>query len=217
MAVYVLSFWHYLVYGLAFFWRRVPLRRFKRDAILLKTVSLIPLGFVFLSASPNAYSLVVTIAGFSLNIAAARTLGSDRTYYGYEVGGFPAERVTAFPYSVMSHPMLIGNILAFSGMLLDSGFASVWWPLVLLHVLFNFQVLLMEIYGGKSRLLGTLWPLAGAAFGSVLLLAGFWEVWPFAVAAIVIGLVFGATLYSRYSAFTEQNVMKEQDHERSRS
>ncbi len=209
MAVYVLSFWHYLVYALAFFWRRIPLQGFKRDAILLKTMSLASLAFVFLAAMPNVYAVIVMAIGFGLNILAARKLGSDRTYYGFEVGAVPPERVTSFPYSVMSHPMLIGNIVAYSGMLLDSDFAKVWWPLALLHVFFNVQILLMEIYGGKSRQLGTVWPLAGLAAGSVLLLAGFRDVWPFALAAIVIGLIFAAALFSRYSASADQTVHKE--------
>ncbi|MDH3663588.1 MAG: hypothetical protein OEU92_26835, partial [Alphaproteobacteria bacterium] len=38
MAVYGLSFWHYLIYALAFFWRKIPHERFIRDSLLLKTI-----------------------------------------------------------------------------------------------------------------------------------------------------------------------------------
>ena len=44
LAVYALSFWHYPVYALAFFWRRIPLEAFKRDAVLLKAMSLMALA-----------------------------------------------------------------------------------------------------------------------------------------------------------------------------
>lgn len=209
MAVYVLSFWHYLVYALAFFWQQIPLQRFKRDAIALKTISLAALLFVFLATVPNIYSCIVMIAGFGLNIVAATKLGSNRTYYGYELGHCPPRWITSFPYSVMSHPMLIGNMMAYSGMLLDQEFRTAWWPLALLHIGLNLQILLMEIYGGKSRFFGTLLPFAGFFSGSVLLLAGFEEVWPFALAIIVICLIFSAALFSRYSAASGHNMLRE--------
>ena len=209
MAVYVLSFWHYFVYSLAFFWRQIPLQRFKRDAIVLKTISLAALAFVFLQTVPNIYSVIVMTAGFSLNIAAAHRLGSDRTYYGYELGRCPPEWIASFPYSVMPHPMLIGNIAAYGGMLLDDEFRLFWWPLALLHMLFNSQILLMEIYGGKSPFFGTLLPLAGFFSGSILLIAGFQDVGPFALVAVLIGLIFGVTLFWRYSAASGHDMLGE--------
>ncbi len=48
-----------------------------------------------------------------VRMAAARALGTDRTYYGHEVAGLPHRRITTFPYSWISHPMLAGNIAAF--------------------------------------------------------------------------------------------------------
>jgi hypothetical protein len=87
---------------------------------------------------------LVIAAGFTLNLIAARTLGHTRTYYGWELGDLPQPRVTAFPYSVMPHPMLIGNMVAFGGTLLHPDFRQTWWPLAILHVALNGALIVME-------------------------------------------------------------------------
>ena len=46
---------------------------------------------------------------------AAAVLGIDRTYYGHEVLGLAPKRLTAFPYSLTAHPMILGNVAAFGG------------------------------------------------------------------------------------------------------
>ncbi len=199
LSVYALSFWYYLVYALAFFWRRVPLERFKRDSMVLKTVSLIALGFVLWSVSPNALSLVVTAAGFALNISAFRALGPDRTYYGFELGGIPAKRVTSFPFNVLSHPMLIGNMVAYGGPLIDETFREEWWPLAAAHVLLNLLVLLMEARARSGATAGALWTGFILIAGSVLFVMGFTLVWQFAFSTVVMGFVFAAILYRRYA------------------
>jgi protein-S-isoprenylcysteine O-methyltransferase Ste14 len=144
LAICLLSFWHYYFYWLAYFFGAVRLDIFKRDAITMKAVSLIALGLVYLSFPPDAVSLAVVAAGFLLNSAAARALGSDRTYYGREVAGLPMRQVTAFPYSWISHPMLVGNIAAFGGTMINAGFREHWWPLAAAHVALNLGLLVME-------------------------------------------------------------------------
>ena len=199
MAVYTLSFWHYLVYALAFLWRRITPERFQRDAILLRTISLVALAGVCLAILPNLFSLVVMAAGFSLNVAAYRALGTDRTYYGVELTALPPERTTAFPYSLTAHPMLIGNMLGYGAPLLDAGFRAEWWPLAALHALLNLAIILMEAHGRQSRRLGTLVPLLGLAAGSLLLLIAFSDVCPFALASVLCIVAFGALLFRRYA------------------
>ncbi len=152
VAIYALSFWHYYVYWLAYLFRAAPLAAFKRDAIIMKSVSIAVLGGAFFSATPDYLSLSVVTLGFSLNAYAAMKLGSDRSYYGYEIGGLPYRRITSFPYSMTAHPMLIGNIVAFSGTLLNAGFREHWWPLALGHVAMNAGLLVMETtIGANSR------------------------------------------------------------------
>jgi len=143
-AIYALSFWHYYVYWLAYRHGAIPLAIFKRDAVAAKVVSLAALGMAYFAVPLDVVSLGVMSAGFALNIVAARALGSDRTYYGYEVAGLPPLRITAFPYSVIPHPMIVGNVLAFGGTLLNAGFRQEWWPLAGAHVLLNLGLLVME-------------------------------------------------------------------------
>jgi hypothetical protein len=78
-------------------------------------------------------------------------LGVDRTYYGHEDAGLPPQRVTAFPYSLTAHPMILGNVAAFGGTLLNAGFREQWWPLASLHVAANIGLLAMELAGPPHR------------------------------------------------------------------
>jgi hypothetical protein len=144
LAIYALSFWHYYLYGLAYRFGAVPLAVFKRDAMLMKAVSLVALGVAYLAAPLDLLSIAVIAAGFLLNSAAAAALGSDRTYYGYELADLPPKRITAFPYSVTAHPMLFGNMAAFGGTLINVEFRHAWWPLACAHVAMNLALLVME-------------------------------------------------------------------------
>jgi len=159
-ALYVLSFWHYYLYGLAFVHGAVSLDVFKRDAILTKAASLAALACAYLSGTPDLLSLAVIATGFLLNAAAAGALGADRTYYGHEVAGLPRRHITAFPYSWFSHPMLLGNIAAFGATLINDDFRRDWWPLACVHVVMNLGLLVMELAVTPQRR-GT-----GAACGS---------------------------------------------------
>jgi hypothetical protein len=150
MAVYALSFWHYLFYWWAYRHGVVQPARFRRNAILMKSLALIALASAYLtqpwswSSAWHWSSALVIGAGFMLNLAAARVLGYTRTYYGAELGELPPQRVTSFPYSVVSHPMLVGNMVAFGGTLLHPGFRKAWWPLAVLHVALNGALIVME-------------------------------------------------------------------------
>ena len=199
LAVYALSFWHYLVYALAFFWRNIGHKRFIHDSVVLKSISLLAFFFALVVTWPSPFPLILMAAGFALNIAAARALGTERTYYGFELAALPPKRVTSFPYSITRHPMLIGSMLAYGAPLLDMFFREAWWPLALLHVLLNLLIILNESHGDKSRRLGMLWSIVGLGGGSLLLLAGFWESWPYALATVVVSAFFGVAIMRRYA------------------
>jgi hypothetical protein len=178
LAVYLLGFWQYYLYALAYYFGAVPLAVFKRDAVLMKSVSLITLALAYFTAPLDALSLAVMALGFGLNAIAAHALGPDRTYYGDEVAGLPRLRVDAFPYGWVAHPMLLGNIAAFGGTLINPVFRETWWPLACAHVLMNLGLLAMETRvspqrGGKTMrgysLPGALAAgAAGAALGAAL-------------------------------------------------
>ncbi|MBL8794640.1 MAG: hypothetical protein JNM56_12105 [Planctomycetia bacterium] len=151
LPVYALSFWHYYLYWLAYYFGAVPLAAFKRQAMFWKGMSLIALGCVYLTVTPQVLSLALVALGFLLNASAAKALGADRTYYGHELADLPRLRITAFPYCWIAHPMLVGNMLAFAGTLLNAEFRQQWWPLALGHVFLNVGLLLMELYVTPQR------------------------------------------------------------------
>jgi hypothetical protein len=148
LAVYLLSFWHYYLYWLACAFG-AEFDVFKRDAVMMKTVSVAALAAGYLAAPLDAVSLAIIAGGILLNARAASVLGIDRTYYGHEVAGLPPKRVTAFPYSLTAHPMIIGNVVAFGGTLINPAFAEHWWPLAGLHVALNVGLLVMELVGTR--------------------------------------------------------------------
>ncbi len=152
IAVYALGFWHYYLYGLAYRFGAMAIEVFKRDAILMKSASLALCGWAYFSGSVDATSIAVVAAGFLLNALAARELGADRTYYGYELVDLPFQKVTRFPYSWIAHPMLVGNIAAFGGMLINADFRRQWWPLAWIHIALNLGLLVMELYVAPLRL-----------------------------------------------------------------
>jgi hypothetical protein len=151
LAVYLLSFWHYYLYWLAFAFGAVPFDVFKRDAVAMKTVSVAALATVYLAAPLDLASLIVIAGGILLNVRAATALGIDRTYYGQEVAGLPPRRITAFPYSLTNHPMILGNVAAFGGTLINPAFRQHWWALAGLHVVLNVGLLGMELAGARRR------------------------------------------------------------------
>jgi protein-S-isoprenylcysteine O-methyltransferase Ste14 len=151
IVVYALSFWHYWIYALAFLLRSAPLAVFKRDAVLTRTVSLIAFGWVYFALPLSLPSLMMVGLGFLLNVAAVRALGVDRTYYGYELEELPPKHVDKFPYSWIPHPMLVGNMAAFGGALLNDEFRRHWWPLAVAHVLLNLAIILMETHVKPER------------------------------------------------------------------
>lgn len=151
VAIYLASFVYYGLYWYAFAWGVRSFEVFKRDALLLKALSVGALAFVYLQAPLDFLSLGTIALGILLNARAASVLGLDRTYYGHELAGLPARRVTAFPYSLMSHPMIVGNVMAFGGTLLNPAFRAAWWPLAALHVALNLALLAMERAGPGRR------------------------------------------------------------------
>ena len=173
LAVYLLSFWHYYLYWLAFAFGAIPFETFKRDAVAMKTVAVAGLATVYFAAPIDVVSLIVIGGGILLNLRAAMVLGVDRTYYGHEVAGLPLQRITAFPYSLTSHPMILGNVAAFGGTLINPAFREQWWPLACLHVALNIGLLAMELAGAHRRAVrigGTFvvaCAMIGAAFATV--------------------------------------------------
>ena len=174
LVIYLLSFGHYVLYWVAFAFGTIAFDVFKRDAIAMKSISVAALAFVYLQSPLDPASLIVIAAGVLLNVRAAQALGLDRTYYGHEVAGLPLSRITAFPYSLTGHPMILGNVAAFGGTLINPDFRQQWWPLAGLHVALNIALLAMELAGPQRRpaiRIGGGLALGGALIGAILAIA----------------------------------------------
>jgi len=186
LAVYLLSFWHYYLYWLAFAFGAVRFAVFKRDAVAMKIVSVAILATAYFAVPLDFVSLAVVAGGALLNIRAATVLGFERTYYGHEVAGLPPLRVTAFPYSLIAHPMIAGNIAAFGGTLLNPEFARQWWPLACTHVALNIGLLAMELADvPRARLVrfGS-FVFAGVLFAAAFVLPGLVSQTPISMSSV---------------------------------
>lgn len=62
--------------------------------------------------------LPLLIVGYTLSISATAALGTIGTYFGIELGLCEYRSVSSFPYNITSHPMIIGQILALTGIYL---------------------------------------------------------------------------------------------------
>ena len=195
-AIYGASFWHYYLYWLAYRYRTVALGVFKRDAAIAKGFALAALAAAYFAYPLDALSLALVAAGFGLNVAGVVALGSDRTYYGHEVAGLPARRVSAFPYCVVAHPMLVGNMLAFGATLLNEGFRAGWWPLACAHVALNAGLLVMETRDAGSIAM----PVFLAAAAGLALIAAASAGLLFATLISATALAYGYLLHRRYTA-----------------
>ena len=200
LAVYLLSFWHYYLYWLAFAFGAVPFDVFKRDAVAMKTVSVAALAAVYLACPLDLVSLIVIAGGILLNVRAAAVLGIDRTYYGAELAGLAPRRITDFPYSLIAHPMILGNVAAFGGTLINPAFRQLWWPLACLHVALNIGLLVMELAGPRRRRAVRL--VGGLAFAGVLSGAAFaLESEAAVMAPMVVALLGAATLACAWALY----------------
>jgi hypothetical protein len=181
----------------------------------MKSVAITALAGLYLAAPLDTASLAVVAFGLLLNGSAAAALGADRTYYGHEVASLPRRRITAFPYSVIAHPMLAGNVVAFGGALINADFCAHWWPLALTHVALNLGLWIMEVavtpqrtgarragppdLGRCSLRTGGLVVAAGAALGAA---AGAW--WgaqaPLGAGMAACAFAYAYVLYCCYSS-----------------
>lgn len=119
------SFRHYLVYITTFAFRQpmVAHGEFMRDVWLYKTMALTHLSkrlLPLVELPQDAPGLLLALAGFSITMLATARLGMVRTYFGSELGFVKPRWVDGFPYSVIPHPMIVGQIIAYASIIY-------WW------------------------------------------------------------------------------------------
>lgn len=116
------SFRHYCIYMATFAFRSPPVAHgtLMRDAKLFKTIALMHLAIRLLPLVqvPRDIPGVALVAlGFSITILATVQLGMVRTYFGSELGFVKPEWITGFPYNSIPHPMISGQLFAYSSVL----------------------------------------------------------------------------------------------------
>ena len=94
-----------------------------RDAKLFKTCAILHLArrLVPLIELPRDIpGIALATLGFSITILATVRLGMVRTYFGSELGFVKPEWINSFPYGVIPHPMIVGQLFAYSNIFF-------WW------------------------------------------------------------------------------------------
>lgn len=159
------SFVHYPRYITTYYNRTdVNFGTFKSDVLFFKVIALCHIAYRYASALLLAggtsadpltvvASLAMIIVGSAVSSLATKALGIDGTYFGYELGMCEAERVTTFPFNVIPHPMIVGQLFAFAGVHLLPEFREAWPWLIPAHCIMYTLVLLQEefdVFKGKK-------------------------------------------------------------------
>lgn len=119
------SFRHYCIYITTFTYRQpmVAHGEFMRDVLFFKTVAISHLSrrlLPMVELPKDAPGLLLVTAGFGITMLATARLGMIRTYFGSELGFVKPKWIEGFPYGVIPHPMIVGQIIAYSAVLY-------WW------------------------------------------------------------------------------------------
>lgn len=116
------SFRHYSVYITTFAYRKPPVAHgyLMRDCKLYKTIALMHLSkrlLPLVSVPDDLPGVAMATIGFGITILATIQLGMVRTYFGSELGFVKPEWINGFPYNTIPHPMIVGQLIAYSSIL----------------------------------------------------------------------------------------------------
>ena len=116
------SFRHYCIYMATFAFRQPMVAHgfLMRDAKFWKTIALMHLGrrLVPLVELPgDVPGVLLAVGGFAITVLATVRLGFVRTYFGSELGFVKPKWINGFPYGYIPHPMIVGQLIAYSSIL----------------------------------------------------------------------------------------------------
>ena len=117
------SYRHYCIYMATFAYRSPPvaLGTLMRDSKLYKTIALMHLSkriLPLVELPQDIPGVALATLGFSITILATVQLGMVRTYFGSELGFVKPQWISGFPYNTIPHPMIVGQLFAYSSILL---------------------------------------------------------------------------------------------------
>jgi hypothetical protein len=143
--IYSTSYVHYLIYISTFYYRaNIHFNSFVRNCLVYKTVSLINLLFIF--NYPVGINHALAACGYMITILSTYALGKHYTYFGIELGLVEYKKINKFPYGVIPHPMITGQLFALiSIILLVSPFSNEFF-ILLMHIILYIVHMLQEIY-----------------------------------------------------------------------
>eukprot|EP00622_Pseudochattonella_farcimen_P002338 FR737250.1.p1 GENE.FR737250.1~~FR737250.1.p1 ORF type:complete len:209 (+),score=17.99 FR737250.1:51-677(+) len=154
------SWVHYCKYIYQYYWRTArtveKYNAWKRDVPLFKTIALTNLAFIYImpyvkkeaTGFPDLISLAMIVTGYYISIAATAALGVNGTYFGIELGFVKADYcfVQAFPYNVIPHPMILGQVFGLLGIFKPAHVHMNWPWLIPVHVALYMTHMTQEIY-----------------------------------------------------------------------
>ena len=158
------SFVHYPRYMTTYFHRTdVQFGNFKGDVLFFKVIALahVAVRYVLALSSTGfssigdaaivAASLAMIFAGGAVSSLATKALGVDGTYFGPELGMCEMKWVTDFPYNVIPHPMIVGQLVAFAGVHLLPEFRASWPWLMPVHCALYLMVMVQEQFDVHAK------------------------------------------------------------------
>jgi len=140
---------HYVRYITTYYARKdVDYMVFRRDVVFFKCVALLQIGVMAIQAHRSAdvrWAFLIAL-GYGISACAVHAIGLERTYFGRELGMVSSDDVLvkSFPYNVVPHPMLVGQIIGLVG--IHQYICSEHPLLIPLHIAFYVAHLIQEIF-----------------------------------------------------------------------
>ena len=148
--IYLISVLPYLIYINEYIFEAIKLTEFKRDAKLYKLIVWCIILYNYFQYPINNYSIAGLLLGSFITFNSFIALGDDRTYYGEKLNNLQPLRITSFPYNLIYHPMVIGNLISLSSLLLNKNFNNDWSTIIYINMAGYIIYLLIEIFDINS-------------------------------------------------------------------
>lgn len=144
--IYATSFINYLIYISTYYYREnVHFNSFVRNCIFYKTISIINLVYLLYYHPLQVNHLFICI-GYLLTIISTYRLGKYYTYFGIELELLEYKKINSFPYGIIPHPMITGQIIALSNMLFIVPYFGKEFLVLAIHISLYIIHLLQEIF-----------------------------------------------------------------------
>lgn len=137
---------YFFIYYFAWIFRKVKLNHFIRDALLFKNLSWAIILKLYFEEKINKKSIIVSIIGLYLAYSSYLSLGKEVTYFQKELTNKETKLVlNKFPYNLgLKSPMIIGNIIFLSGLLINKDFRKSSKNIVLVQIAGYFIQMFLE-------------------------------------------------------------------------